>query len=381
MRDASSQVVVLAVVALVGLSLVSPALAAGGGDGSTAQSTADPAASERPTGQVVPSEDDPATQSQSAYQSAVDPDVVLLRADVREDGTAEWTVEFRVQLDDENETAAFESVQSDVEADPSSFTSQFATGMERTVSSAENQTGREMALENVTVTATKEQLPQEYGVLTYRFTWTNFAQADGDRLRVGDSLSGFFLDSQSSLVLAWPSGYEAQSVTPGPDERGNGSVTWRGSADFGPNEPRVVVSPAGTGLPTALLAGVAVLVVALVAAGLLYRSRTGDDGDATDAGESPAVDDTAAGAAGGGGAAADDGGDEPPEELLSNEERVVRLLEDNGGRIKQQQIAGEFDWTDAKTSQVVGNLRDEDAVETFRIGRENVVALPEESDL
>ncbi|MFC7196821.1 helix-turn-helix transcriptional regulator [Halosimplex aquaticum] len=60
---------------------------------------------------------------------------------------------------------------------------------------------------------------------------------------------------------------------------------------------------------------------------------------------------------------------------------MLRLLEENGGRVKQQRIAGELDWTDAKTSQVVGNLREDDAVETFRIGRENVVTLPEESDL
>jgi len=381
MRDASSQVVALVVVALVGVSLVSPALAAGEDGGPPIPSTADQPGIERPAGQTALSGQVVWAQSEPAYQSAVDPDVVLLRANVQEDGTAEWTVEFRVRLDDQNETAAFESVQSDVEEDPSSFTSEFATGMERTVSSAENQTGREMALENVTVTATKEQLPQEYGVLTYRFTWRNFAQVDGDRLRIGDSLSGFFLDSQSSLVLAWPNGDEAQSVTPDPDERGNHSVTWRGSADFGPNEPRVVVSPAGSGLPTALLAGIAVLVVALVATGLLYRSRT-DDGDAAGAGEAAAADDAAVGAgAAASDAAAGDGGDEPPEELLSNEERVVRLLEDNGGRIKQQRIASEFDWTDAKTSQVVGNLRDEDAVETFRIGRENVVALPEKSDL
>ena len=378
MRDASSQVVALVVVALVGFSLVSPALAAGEDGGPPVPSTADQPGIERPAGQTALSGQVVWAQSAPASQSAVDPDVVLLRADVREDGTAEWTVEFRVRLDDENKTAAFESVQSDVEEDPSSFTSQFATGMEQTVSSAENRTGREMALENVTVTATKEQLPQEYGVLTYRFTWRNFAQVDGDRLLIGDSLSGFFLDSQSSLVLAWPNGDEAQSVTPDPDERGNHSVTWRGSADFGPNEPRVVVSPAGSGLPTALLAGIAVLVVALVAAGLLYRSRTGEG--ATGSGESTAADDAAAGTAAGD-AAANDGGDEPPEALLSNEERVIRLLEDNGGRIKQQRVAGEFDWTDAKTSQVIGNLRDEDAVETFRIGRENVVALPEKSDL
>jgi uncharacterized membrane protein len=67
----------------------------------------------------------------------------------------------------------------------------------------------------------------------------------------------------------------------------------------------------------------------------------------------------------------------PPAGLLSNEEQVLQLLESNGGRLKQQQVAGELDWTDAKTSQVIGGLRDEDKVETFRIGRENVVTLPD----
>ena len=369
------------VVVLCCLSAVGPAVGAvDGATGPVHQGILEPgtAAQEGQTG-VPP-----------AFQSAVDPDVVVLRAAVAADGTAAWTVEFRVRLDDENATAAFESVQDDVAANASSFTNQFATGMRRTVASAENATGREMALENVTVTATREQLPQEYGVLTYRFTWTNFAAVDGDRLRVGDSLSGFFLDSESALVLSWPAGYERQSATPAPDATGNGSVTWRGPADFGPNEPRVVAAPAGGGLPTALAGLLAVLVAAAAAGGWLYRSRSSEDGATPDAAGSAgtaaaATSDGDDGAASGEGDAAgaddDDGRDEPPTELLSNEEKVIRLLEDNGGRVKQQQIAGEFDWTDAKTSQVVGNLRDEDAIETFRIGRENVVALPEESDL
>ncbi|WP_436925549.1 helix-turn-helix transcriptional regulator [Halosimplex amylolyticum] len=382
MQGTTRRVAVSVAVALVCLSVVGPALGAAGQAHSGGQPSID-------GGGAIAN-----AQAPPGFQSAVDPDAVVLRAAVRDDGTAAWTVAFRVRLDDENATAAFESVQDDVEANETAFTEQFATGMKRTVASAEDRTGREMALENVTVTASKERLPQEYGVLTYRFTWTNFAAADGDRLRIGDSLSGFFLDSESSLVLAWPTGYERQSVTPDPDATGNGSVTWRGPAEFGPNEPRVVVAPGGgSGLPTTLLAGIAVLVVAVAGAGWLYRSRgggtdaPGESGAATEsaaegAATRGAADDDATGpvdADGTGGAAQVDDG--PPEELLSNEERVIRLLEDNGGRIKQQQIAGEFDWTDAKTSQVVGSLRDEDAVETFRIGRENVVALPEESDL
>ncbi|MFC7141086.1 hypothetical protein ACFQMA_14780 [Halosimplex aquaticum] len=372
MRDASRQVAAWVAAALLCLSAIGPAIGAASGPGS---------GDERAfavDGGVA------AQQQVPAFQSAVDPDVVLLRADVGEDGTAQWTVAFRVRLTDENETAAFESVQADVEENATAFTSQFATGMERTVASAENRTGREMALENVTVTATTEQLPQEYGVLTYRFRWTNFAAADGDRLRIGDSLSGFFLDGESSLTLAWPEEYERQSVTPQPDESGETTVTWRGPADFGPDEPRVVAAPAG-GLSTTLLAVAAFLLVALAAGGWLYRSRSGGE----DADERRSGGAAAGGAATGSAAAdgatdaadTDTAPDEPPEELLSNEERVLRLLEENGGRVKQQRIAGELDWTDAKTSQVVGNLREDDAVETFRIGRENVVTLPEESDL
>ncbi|WP_459193669.1 DUF7345 domain-containing protein [Halosimplex sp. J119] len=371
MRDASRQVAAWVAAALLCLSAVGPAVGAASGPGS-----ADERAFAVDSGVA-------AQQQGPAFQSAVDPDVVMLRADVGEDGTAQWTVAFRVRLTDENETAAFESVQADVAENATAFTSQFATGMERTVASAENRTGREMSLENVTVTATTERLPQKYGVLTYRFRWTNFATVDGDRLRIGDSLSGFFLDGESSLTLAWPEGYERQSVTPQPDESGDTSVTWRGPADLGPDEPRVVAAPAG-GLPTTLLAVAALLLVALAAGGWLYRSRSGGE-DSDEDGSSAETSGPATGAMGEDGATdaadADTAPDEPPEELLSNEERVLRLLEENGGRVKQQRIAGELDWTDAKTSQVVGDLREDDAVETFRIGRENVVTLPEESDL
>ena len=48
--------------------------------------------------------------------------------------------------------------------------------------------------------------------------------------------------------------------------------------------------------------------------------------------------------------------------------------------MKQQQVVQELGWTDAKTSQVVGNLREEEEIEVFRIGRENVLALPGETD-
>src|SRR6056297_2528812 len=72
--------------------------------------------------------------------------------------------------------------------------------------------------------------------------------------------------------------------------------------------------------------------------------------------------------------------DGPPEHLLSNEERILRLIRENGGRIKQQRVVSEFDWSAARTSQLVGELRDDGEIDSFRLGRENVLRLPDEDD-
>jgi len=386
MRDDRQQVVVALVVAVALSALVFPA------SGAPTGQTASVADAETGDGSTT-------VRAQVGAdtlfaQTQVDPDVVVMRADTTEDGDAAWTVDLRVRLDSENETSAFESLQDDVEANASAFTDQFGTGMNRTVRSAENATGREMMLTDLTVSTAIEQTPQRYGVVTYRFTWESFAAVDGDRLRIGDALSGFFLDSESSLVLGWPDGYERTSAAPPPDQSGADSVTWDGRTSFGPEAPRLVVSTgaSGSGLPGTMVLVAVVALVALLAGGWLVAGRVREDGDplweATGSAGGGAATGSAGAAGTGGGDPADGettesesgGTATPSEELLSNEERVLKLLEENGGRIKQQQVAAEYDWTDAKTSQVIGSLRDDDAVETFRIGRENVVALPEESD-
>src|SRR5699024_3441230 len=61
--------------------------------------------------------------------------------------------------------------------------------------------------------------------------------------------------------------------------------------------------------------------------------------------------------------------------LLSNEEQVIRVLEHAGGRAKQQHVVEELAWTEAKTSQVVSDLRDDGTINSFRLGRENVLSL------
>jgi hypothetical protein len=299
-------------------------------------------------------------------QVDVPTDSTAMDARVAADGDATWTITYRVELSTEDRRAAFEDLEADLAANESAYLDRFRDRMTDTLATAEETTGRSMELRNLSVSTSRTGVPDAYGLLTYRFEWTNFARVDGDRVHAGDALAGLFLDEDTSLTMGWPEGYERASASPSPTATGEQSVTWRGPQEFGPGEPALVVEPASDGLPLPLLAAGMLAALAALGGAFVWRRGRSDGRDET----TPTSDGTTAAAA------ADAAGEEPPDELLSNEERVLKLLESEGGRIKQQAIAERLEWTDAKTSQVVGDLREAEKVETFRLGRENVVTLP-----
>ena len=327
-------------------------------------------------------------------QMDVTADSTRLNVALQQDGDATWEVVYRIRLETENDTEAFEQLRRDIQNDSTPYTDRFGDRMRRIASNAENATGREMAVRNVTVD-TRSQV--DYGFLVYRFEWSDFAAVDGDTLRAGDAIDQFYLDAETTLEMRWPDGYTADSVTPAATETGDDEVIWRGELDFDPGEPRVVAVPQGEtpappdgttapatggnggdgGGSLALVVGLVVLAVTV--GGWWYTQRDDSDGD----GGSPTGEPAAASSPDDETAASESSGDEPteptepPTELLSNEEKVLRLVEDNGGRMKQKHVAEELDWTAAKTSQVVGDLRDADKLASFRLGRENVLTLPE----
>ncbi|MFW6448248.1 MAG: DUF7345 domain-containing protein [Halobacteriota archaeon] len=291
----------------------------------------------------------------------VDPDDTLLWVEVDAAGDATWRMEYRMRLDTDADVEAFEELQADIEANDTAYIDRHRERMVSTAEAAEASTGREMAIENVTVEADRRVVDREYGVVTYRFTWTNFARVEGDAVHAGDALEGLFLPDDTDLVVRWPAAFARVEVTPEPTSATDRSVRWDGPADFAVDEPRVVVSsdPDGAsgpsepegGIPWLIIAVVVVLALTLGAAGYYLRRSepTGED----------AV---------------------PDGELLSNEEQVLRLIDEHGGRLKQQEVAEALDWTDAKTSKVVRTLRDEGRLEGFRLGRENVLRLPGEDE-
>ncbi|MFC5278796.1 hypothetical protein ACFPM1_08530 [Halorubrum rubrum] len=336
-----------------------------------------------------------------AQQEEIDPDDVLITVDVDADGDAVWTIEYRVRLSTSDEERAFEEFRTDLEANPDAYSDRFRGRMETTVNESSSATGREMSVSNVSVTAERREIPQEYGVVTYRFRWGGFATVEDGRIAAGDAVDGMFLDEESSLIVSWPDSHDLESASPEPAETRDGSVVWVGPVDFAGGEPRIAAGPDSvvdsvpSGLPILVAVGLLVVLGGIAAYSRRDRESSSAAAEATPV-ESETVG-TAAADEPPAEAVADDAPGEPEDtdepdtddsidadappvdaELLSNEEQVLRLLEREGGRMKQKRVAEELDWTAAKTSQVVTGLRDEGELEGFRLGRENVLTLPDE---
>jgi len=344
----------------------------------------------------------PAADDAAGIADVSAPVATELRVALHEDRRAEWTVVVRYELADANETDAFRELAAAFEAGE---TGPSAEPFRNYAAGAAAATGREMNVTDVERTSPIDTEPDAeslsdpdaaaVGELRLSFVWTNFLATDGDRLVLGDA---FLTPSESTwlrslgpdqrLVLRTPEGY-AVSSTPGvavPIE--DNAIVVEGPRTFADDERvRAVYEPVRVSTespPWGLLAG-AVVAAALILAGglLLYRRMGDDDGAPAPAGAADPDDGGASardpGPAADAGTAIENGGEEDLS-LLSDEERVERLLERNGGRMRQADIVGETGWSDAKVSQLLSAMADEGRVEKLRLGRENLISLPDGDD-
>lgn len=315
-------------------------------------------------GQAAPAAGD---RGQAAV-AAQETDNTVTRVAVRADGDARWTVRYRTRLSTEADVEEYRVFQRRFRENTSQYLDPFAERIRGVVAGAANETGREMAARNVSARTDVQEVPRRWGVVSFSFTWTNFARVEGDALVVGDVFEGgFFLATNDSLVVAAPEGYGVAAANPPPADAGDREVTWTGREDFGDRRPRVRMVPSSTttrsatgtpgradgGVPSpSLLAAVAVVVLAALGVGLAARRR----GWVAGAGDG-------------------DAGETAP--VLTDAERVERLVASAGGRMKQGDVADELGWSASKTSRVVAALVEEGRVEKLRIGRENVLDLVE----
>jgi len=359
--------------------------------------------------------------SPAAQNETADPDVdtTITRISVDENGTARWTIEIRTRLDDEESVEEYEAYQERFRENRSLYRDRFRDRMTAVVENAAEATGREMSADEFTAETSIQEVPRRWGVVTYSFRWRNFGAVDGDAVVVGDTFEGgYFLAGGDSLVIEAPPGYAVETVTPPADQTDDGDPIWTGRRDFDDGEPAVRFVPAtdvddgadtdaddartdeeradGTFpiVPTALALFGLCAVGGLAYAG--WRSdhlgslpgRAGADGrDSTETGgvavtlddgdrsdtdpDGDAADESRAGLD-------DAGGPSSDAALLTDEDRVRQLLAESEGRIKQQRVADEFDWSASKTSRVISSMAEEGTVEKLRIGRENVIDLVED---
>lgn len=362
-----------------------------------------------------------ATPQVAPTQETPEPDNTVTRIDLAANGSAVWEVQFRTRLETESEVAEYESFQSEFRNDTAAFLDPYRDRIRSVVGNADNETTRPMSAVNFTASTSIQQVPRRFGVVTFQFRWENFTRADGDQLRMGDVFGGgFFVGSNDTLIVTAPADYRIDSVDPEPDDRTDTRVRWTGQVSFSDGRPQVVVSPdrtpTATQTPTAtrttttvpptttpdeasgevpfvplLAVGLGLVILAAIA----YR-RGAFDGFGTpnpDAGDGPpdggapgeptsetATDETTSEPAGDptNGEAASDPYDavladiRPP---LTDEDRVRKALAENGGRMRQSDIADRLDWSASKTSRVLSDMADDRQVEKLRVGRQNVIDL------
>jgi hypothetical protein len=271
---------------------------------------------------------------------------------------------------------------------------------------ASSSTGRSMSITRV---QRDHAVYNDTGQLVLQFTWTNFSRQSSDRLYVDDvfnTTGGTWfpnLAADQALVIVPPGNYQIVEAEPQGYGVTSGALRWDGYQEFEDGELEATyrrvgqtsaVSPSGngTGPPgtgnvplVAILAIVGIGAVAVVA----YVLTTREGGIPAPGGETDDDDDGGAVAAAAGGAATEsDSADEESatdeeaavvdEELLSDEERIERLLEQNGGRMKQANIVKETGWSNAKVSQLLSAMDDEGRIDKLRLGRENLISFPDE---
>ncbi|MDB9279125.1 hypothetical protein PN416_04255 [Halorubrum ezzemoulense] len=353
---------------------------------------------------------------QQTDDAITSPSTTRIRLALNPDRSADWTVAVRYSLADENETDVFRTAGERFRGGEIGPNAALFEGFRR---EASRTVDRSMSIEGVEREVEVYEDPSEFDVATedavavgefrLRFTWTEFLAQDGESLILGDALTTpgnetwlRSLEASQTLEVATPEGY-AVTGTPSTavTQLSDGDVIIEGPQTFESGDPvRIVYDPAGAGAPWGMLAAAILLGATLIAGSVVgYRRITAEE-DVSD--ESAATSETAdpGGAdrkpigAGDGGPEDDGSGDDPGDSvgegedgddgpdlsLLSDEERVERLLDENGGRMRQADIVAETGWSDAKVSQLLSAMADEGRVEKLRLGRENLISLPDGED-
>jgi uncharacterized membrane protein len=318
----------------------------------------------------------------------------VFNIEVYENGSAQWTFEYSRPLENASEREDFEAFAEDFEENESPMYRDFVNRSAKLTDAGSDVTGREMNASSFSRSASVDEITNARGVVTMSFTWSNFGVTDGDAVRVGDVFEGgLYIGENQRLVFEASPSLAFQNAAPdsytqsGETLQTSSSVTWVGEQQFTDQRPSVefvhesAVGDGTDGEPTTeptsesnsdmlILVGMFVVVLGLVSAAVwqsgALSGRVGTPNDSAAEATAAAADASPSDAEPAG---------IPDEELLSDSDRVVKLLKDNGGRMKQVNIVDETEWSKSKVSMLLSDMEDEDQISKLRVGRENIISL------
>ena len=271
------------------------------------------------------------------------------------DGTALWRVEYRTPLVTDEDMNTFENYSRQINA---VYLPELRDLMQRSAAQAALGTSRDMAVNDFTGNALVQTSPTgKFGVVTYTFAWTKFAETT-DGLSVGDAFAGgMYLDRDNTLVIRYPPEYSVSSAEPAPDRTGDG-LTWYGLRSFGPGQPRVTLT--GTTFPLIPVIGGILIGIIVIAGFVIYRRKktipVPEEIPEPEDGEEPAVPLSKA-------------------DLDSLEEKIIQQLVTHNGEQFQSEIVRVLGMPKSTVSTTLNDLHQRGIIQKVRKGRENLIRL------
>jgi uncharacterized membrane protein len=285
-----------------------------------------------------------------------------IQIEVFADGSATWVVQQRTVLTTDYDEAAFWEYLNVTSVDEVSNT------VHSMVNYASLVTGRSMRVENLEVNAnvSSKGLSKE-GIIQYQFDWLGFAEIEGEKIKIGDALSGELdLLRDDVLTIKYPSGYTLIFLYPPPDEtrESEETLSWFGPRNFGAGEPNALLAKKSSSWTDFFTGNITLLsvIVAAVLTGLLGYFL-GMKRALMVRGLKPKV-----------------GQEQAPLSDLSvedDEEKVIGLLVAAGGRMRQSTIAKQCGFSKSKASELLSVMERKGIVTRRKMGRGKIVALVE----
>jgi len=277
---------------------------------------------------------------------------------LRENGTADWHVEYRAPLVTDEDAGAFDSYAENLSG---TYLPQFQDLMQHSAAQAAAATSRPMEITDFAGdTAIRTTPTGRYGVVSYSFSWKNFAKT-GPGLAVGDAFAGgMYLAKDTTLIIRYPTGYTVSNAEPAPDLVRDGLI-WYGQRSFGAGEPRLVIEKPGFPWLPAFAGGILILLVIAGSYWIISKRRSPEAVESVEPFEVVEADDHPVTLS--------------ETELLTLEERIIQLLKTSGGEQYQSEIVRNLELPKSTVSASLNDLNKRGIVQKIKKGRENLIRL------